>query len=61
MSENPFANFDVSAYDGEEIAPGVEVIGSISWNNKLQRWVALARVGESLALIELRVTVPQSK
>lgn len=58
MSANPFANFDVNSYDGKEVAPGVFIIGAIAWNNKLQRWCALADVSGCLAVIELRVTIP---
>ena len=53
---NPFQNFDTKAYDGKEIFPGVWIMGEITWNNELQRWTALAQVGEQLAVVELRIT-----
>jgi hypothetical protein len=57
-ARNPFAYFDAGGYDGKEIAPNVFIIGTVAWNNELQRWCALADVCGALALIELRVTVP---
>jgi hypothetical protein len=58
---NPFGSFDVDAYDGKDIAPNVSIIGSIFWDNKLQKWCALANFYGSLAIVELRVTITSTE
>lgn len=45
---------EITGYRGREIAPQCFLISNPKFNIKLQKWVALANIGGSLCLIELR-------